>query len=107
MVTNDEIDRLLEGDDIVAMALAASGRYVDAMRRDLDPRCCEAWRNATQTCLTSLKINLDVETTDPRKCRRIINAMDQVLKDVGEARAFAERRIGLMLRETENEAGKT
>jgi len=32
MVTNDEIDRLLEGHDIVAMSLAASARYADAMR---------------------------------------------------------------------------
>ena len=63
MTATNEERPVEEGTDIVAMALAASARYVDAMT--------------------------------------------QVLKDVGEAHIWAERRLGLMTKETENnEAGK-
>src|SRR5215813_9659409 len=104
--TNEE--RLVEdGTDIVAMALAASARYVDAIRRDLNPRCCEAWFNTTQVCLASLKVNINDEMTDTERCARIVDAMTQVQKDVGEAHIWAERRLGLLTKETENnEAGK-
>jgi hypothetical protein len=89
------------------MLVETARSYRDAIKDpNTSPTKCEQWANAVQACIEAVQEEMETLTVDdmPYLARIATNRTMEI--DVAEARLWAERHLGRLLSEMEQE-GKT